>query len=130
MRPDGWLVHHGGPGNQGRAGTTGPGAIGPGTVLATAELACTRAERRRGLLGRDTIDGVLVLPARSVHTIGMRMPIDVAHLDAHGTVLRTTTMQPGRLGVVVWRARRVVEAPAGSWRRWQVRVGDVLEVRT
>ena len=52
-----------------------------GEVLASLEVADTRAARRRGLLGRDGIDGALLLaPARSVHTFGMRFPIDVAWL--------------------------------------------------
>ena len=61
-----------------------------GEVLASLEVADTRPARRRGLLGRDSIDGALLLvPARSVHTIGMRFPIDVAWLDGDLTVLRT-----------------------------------------
>ena len=53
-----------------------------GTVLASVEVARSRAARRKGLLGRDGIDGALLLtPARSVHTLGMRFDIDVAFLD-------------------------------------------------
>ena len=99
-------------------------------VLASLEVARSGAERRRGLLGRDGIEGALLLrPARSVHTLGMRFAIDVAHLDADGTVLRVTTMQPWRLGAVVLSARSVVEAEAGSFARWGVTLGDVLEVK-
>ena len=50
-----------------------------GEVLASLEVADTRAMCRKGLLGRDGIDGALLLvPARSVHTLGMRFDIDVA----------------------------------------------------
>ena len=53
-----------------------------GTVLASAEVATTRRARRRGLLGRDGVDGAFVLrPCRQVHTFGMRFPIDVAWCD-------------------------------------------------
>ena len=56
-------------------------------VLAAAEVAVTRKVRRRGLLGRDHIDGVLVLrPCRQVHTFGMQFPIDVAFCDRYGFV--------------------------------------------
>jgi len=94
-------------------------------------VAATRARRRRGLLGRDGLDGgALLLPrTRAVHTFGMRFPIDVAHLDREGTVLRTTTMVPGRLARPVWRAAAVLEAEAGALARWGVRAGDRLEVR-
>ena len=60
-----------------------------GTVLASLEIADTRATRRRGLLGRDGFEGALLLrPVRSVHTIGMRFPIDIAWCDDTLTVLR------------------------------------------
>ena len=68
-------------------------------VLASLEVAESGADRRRGLLGRDGIDGALLLqPARSVHTLGMRFAIDVAHLGPDGTVLRVATMKPWRIG--------------------------------
>jgi uncharacterized membrane protein (UPF0127 family) len=99
-------------------------------VLASLEVAESRAARRRGLLGRDGIDGALLLqPARSVHTIGMRFAIDVAHLGPDGTVLRVATMKPWRIGAPVPAARSVVEAEAGSFARWGVALGDVLEVK-
>jgi uncharacterized membrane protein (UPF0127 family) len=99
-------------------------------VLASLEVASTSAARRRGLLGRDGIEGALLLrPARSVHTLGMRFAIDVAHLDAEGTVVRVATMKPWRLGAYVHSARSVVEAEAGSFARWGVTLGDVLEVK-
>lgn len=99
-------------------------------VLASAERASTRSERRKGLLGRDSLEGALVIePCRWVHTIGMRFPIDVAFLDADGLVVRTVQMPRRRLGLPVPRARLVIEAEAGAFARWGVHVGDVIEVR-
>jgi hypothetical protein len=99
-------------------------------VLASLEVAPSRAARRKGLLGRDGIEGALLLqPARSVHTLGMRFAIDVAHLDADLTVLQVATMVPWRIGLPVRAARAVVEAEAGSFERWGLAVGDTLEVR-
>jgi uncharacterized membrane protein (UPF0127 family) len=98
-------------------------------VLAAAEVAATRAERRRGLLGRDEIDGALVLrPCRQVHTFRMRMPIDVVWCADDGRVLRIATVAPGRVSRPVLRARFVIEAAAGATDRWRLRVGDSLEV--
>ena len=100
-------------------------------MLASLEIASTREERRRGLLGRDGIDGALLIEGtRSVHTLGMRFPLDVAHLDADGLVLRTCTMPRQRIGRPVLRARRVLEAEAGAFARWELCPGQVLEVRT
>jgi hypothetical protein len=99
-------------------------------VLATLEVATTRRDRRRGLLGRGGIEGAMMLaPARSVHTFGMNFAIDVAHLDASGVVLRMVTMKPNRLGAFVARSRSVIETEAGALARWGVVEGDRLEIR-
>jgi uncharacterized membrane protein (UPF0127 family) len=102
-----------------------------GRVLASAEVAANRAERRKGLLGRDGLDGALLLQhTRWVHTLGMRFPIDVAYLDADGNVLKTMRMGRHRVGVPVPKARTVVEAEAGAFGRWGLHVGDRIEVRS
>ena len=99
-------------------------------VLATVEVADSLARRARGLLGRDGIDGAILLPhVRSVHTLGMRFPIDVAFLDGGWKVVDLTTMGRHRLGRPRFAARRVVEAEAGAFERWRLCVGDVLELR-
>jgi uncharacterized membrane protein (UPF0127 family) len=99
-------------------------------VLAAAEVAVTRRQRRRGLLGRSDLDGVLVVrPCRQVHTFGMRFPIDVAFCDRDGFVLHRTTLAPGRCSKPVWRAYFAIEAREGSFDRWNLCIGDVVEVR-
>ena len=105
-----------------------PWLLRDGEVLASLEVADERRARRRGLLGRDSVEGALLLvPARSVHTLGMRFPIDVAWLDGELTVLRTARLGRNRLSRPVLGARCVLEAEAGSFARWEVKVGDRLE---
>ncbi len=99
-------------------------------VLASAEIARDRRARRHGLLGRDSMEGALVIDrCRWIHTLGMRFRIDVAYLDGDGTVIKTLQMRRHRIGVPVAHARRVIEAQAGAFARWGLRVGDVVEVR-
>jgi uncharacterized protein len=99
-------------------------------VLASAEVADTRRARRRGLLGRESIEGALIIePCRWIHTVGMKFPIDVAYLDAEGIVVKTIQMQRFRVGIPVWNARSVIEAEAGAFGRWGLRVGDKVETR-
>lgn len=100
-----------------------------GEVLASVELADGRAARRRGLLGRADFDGVLRLKARSVHTIGMRFGIDAAFCDTDGTVRRVVTMAPWRVSLPALRRTIVFEARADTFREWNLRPGDCLEVR-
>jgi uncharacterized membrane protein (UPF0127 family) len=101
-----------------------------GEVLASLELAEGRRARSRGLLGRDGLDGALLLErTRSVHTVGMRFPIDVAVCDGDLVVLRTRCLPPGRVTLPVRHGRQVIEAEAGSFARWELAAGDRLEVR-
>ncbi|MEU3463753.1 DUF192 domain-containing protein [Streptomyces sp. NPDC006733] len=93
------------------------------------EVAASYRARTRGLLGRDGLDGALLLtPATSVHTVRMRFAIDVAYLDRRLRVLAVRTMPPGRLGRPRLRARHVLEAEAGAMERWGVRRGVRVEI--
>lgn len=118
--------------NAGRSRHHGPVAwlLRDGEVLASLEVADGRRSRSRGLLGRDGCEGAMLLrPARSVHTVGMRFPIDVAFCDEELRVIRTVTMPRHRISRLVWRSRAVVEAEAGAFARWQLAPGDQLEVK-
>ncbi len=112
-----------------RGGVKLPWLVRGDQVLASVELATGRRARARGLLGRDGIEGALLLePARSVHTVGMRFPIDVAWLGADYDVIDIRRMVPGRISRPRLRARAVLEAQAGSFERWGLAVGDHLEM--
>jgi len=107
-----------------------PGLVSEEQVLASVAVAQTRAERRRGLLGREASDGtVLLRPVRNVRTVGMSSAVDGAHLGRDLQVLRTTSMAPSRVGMLVPTAGAAVEAPAGSVGPPGLSEGDVLEVR-
>lgn len=108
-----------------------PWLVNDGRVVASLEIAETRRDRRVGLLGRDGIDGALLLrPARSVHTVRMRFPIDVVHLDSELVVLSVVTMKPGRIGRWRRRAHCIIEAEAGCVRTWNIGRGTQLEIRS
>ncbi len=112
------------------AAVNGGWLVSEGRVLASVEVLHGRSERRRGLLGRDAMEGAVLLEhCRWVHTVGMRFPLDVAYLDAEGNVIKTVRMSTWRVGIPVGGARRVLEAQAGSFARWGLHVGDRLEVR-
>ena len=100
-----------------------------GRACVPAQVADNPVARLVGLLAHRSFDGALVLtPARSVHTVGMRFAIDVAHLDAAGEVLATSTMVPWRVGRRVRDGASVVEAAAGSFARWGLEVGSHVVV--
>ena len=102
-----------------------------GEVLAAVEVAEGFRDRSRGLLGREGIDGALLLrPARSVHSLGMKFTLDVAFCDSDLTVVRTVCLRPGRITRPLLRSGCVLEAECGAFDRWRLRPGDKLEVRT
>jgi uncharacterized membrane protein (UPF0127 family) len=103
-----------------------------GRVIANTIIpAFESATRRKGLLGRDSlVDGaaMIIAPTNAIHTFGMRFPIDVVFVRRNGEVVKV------REGVVPWRASMahlayaVIEMPAGSVARAQLKVGDVVGV--
>ena len=105
-----------------------------GRPVAAVELAADARSRRRGLLGRTGLESALLLaPAPSVHTVGMRFPIDVALCrpdsdDVTLVVDAVRTLSPGRATRPRLRARVVVEAEAGAFARWGLRPGARLTV--
>ena len=107
-----------------------PGLVRGDRVLSSLEVAESPYSRMRGLTGRSSHEGALLIrPGRTVHTLGMRFSLDVAHLDADLRVLRTARMDRHRVGRPVRGSRAVLEAEAGCFERWGLRVGDELVVR-
>ena len=99
-------------------------------VVASANIAMTRRDRRRGMLAFPDASVPLVIDrCRWVHSFGMRFALDVAYLDATGTIIAIHRLKPNRLGRPVSRASRVIEASPGAFSRWGLVVGDTVAVR-
>ena len=100
------------------------------SVLAElADVADTSAKRRKGLLGRDSLPtghGLWIVPCESVHTCGMRFPIDVLYLDRKKRVRKLRrAMPPWRLSLCL-SAHSVLELPAGTIEQTKTQPGDQL----
>ena len=105
-----------------------------GSVIAeVVEPALESKSRRKGLLGRDALadsHALVLAPCGSVHTFGMRFPIDVLFVSADGSVIKIVE----ELGA--WRmagslqACITVELPSGSVRRHHVMTGDRLSIQS
>ena len=107
-----------------------PWLVRDGEVLASLEVATSRRDRRKGLMGRDSVEGALLLrPCTSVHTACMRFAIDVAFCDDDLKVLETVRMRRWRVGLPRRGASCVLEAEAGAFDRWRLQPGDKLEVK-
>ena len=86
--------------------------------------------RLRGLTARPTLEpgeGLLIKPCNSVHTVGVREPIDVLFLDREGRVARAVhALHPQRVVPYVRGARQVIELPAGTIAQSDIRDGDEI----
>lgn len=101
-----------------------------GQVLASLEVKETFAGRSRGLLGRPSIDGAMLLRhTKGVHSFGMRFAMDVAFLDRKMVVLDTATLRRYSVAWPRLKASSVLEAEAGAFERWGLKVGDQLEIK-
>jgi uncharacterized protein len=98
-------------------------------VALDVDLATSRAERRRGLLGRDSLgasEGLLLTPCIAVHTAFMRFSIDVIFIDRNGRAVRVVPeVRPWRMTASL-RAHAVIELAAGTAAATDIQVGDLL----
>jgi uncharacterized membrane protein (UPF0127 family) len=98
-----------------------------GDVVCALQIADAPGERWQGFEGHD--GAVHTQCSRLVHTMGAAFPLDMAFLDGELAVLAVASVAPRRLLLSRPGTRSVVQARAGSWERWNVGVGDRLEIR-
>lgn len=102
------------------------------TLADDIEEALSHSQRRKGLLGRDSLEpgaGLCFPRCRQVHTFGMRFPIDVLFIDRDGKLIRSCSgLEPGRLSPLVPRSRNVVELPSGTCETTGTHPGHTLEL--
>ena len=100
------------------------------TIASDVNLALTRAERRKGLLGRDSLDpsaALVISPCSSIHTMFMRFPIDVIFLDRDNRVVKViTAMKPWRTALGGRGAQSALELEAGALEANGLQPGDVI----
>ncbi len=98
-----------------------------------AEVADTFFRRLKGLLGRRELPvgrGMLLKPANSIHTIGMKFAIDVLFLDRNGIILKIIDNMPsGRISPLIAGAKCVIETAGGELALKAPAVGDKLVFR-
>ena len=98
-------------------------------VADEVEVALTRRERRKGLLGRTALapfSALVLAPCAAIHTIRMRFAIDVVFVDGDGRALRIVRRLPPWRAAIALFAGAVIELPAGTLDSREVAVGDPL----
>jgi uncharacterized membrane protein (UPF0127 family) len=92
----------------------------------TLEIPENHVERTRGLLGRTELDrthALVLVRCRSVHTVGMRFPIDIVGLDADWALVGVRTLAPGRIAWPGRRIRHIAETAAGRGQAFSASLG-------
>lgn len=87
-------------------------------------------ERLRGLLGKDSLldgQGLWLVPCWSVHTFGMRFPIDILFMDKANKVLALhENVSFSRIVIGPWHTHSTVELKAGTSEKLAIKKGDIL----
>jgi uncharacterized membrane protein (UPF0127 family) len=87
-------------------------------------------ERMKGLVGKQSFEkgeALWIRPCKGIHTIGMCFPIDILFLDSDNRVVDCKErMPPNRLSKVVFKAKTVLELPAGTVSVTETRIGDKI----
>ena len=106
-----------------------------GTLLASCvRIADSFTARLVGLLGTsvlDSGDGMWLVPGNSIHTFGMRFPIDVVMLSRSSSVVELR--KAVRPFSIVWpnfRARSILELPLHTIANTRTECGDWLQIET
>ena len=87
-------------------------------------------QRLRGLIARPALkagEGLLITPCNSVHTIGMRYPLDLVFLDQQGSVVKCVPDVKSNRLAAARKARHALELPVGSIAEARIAVGDRLD---
>jgi hypothetical protein len=95
-------------------------------------IACSLLARMKGLLGRRGLgpgESLWIKPCNSIHTIGMKFPIDAVFLDSRNTVVKVKNKLPSnRITGIYFRASSVLEFSAGTLKETNTQVGDRIEI--
>ncbi|MGC1782876.1 MAG: DUF192 domain-containing protein [Acidobacteriaceae bacterium] len=101
------------------------------TVLAErVEVADHGAKRRKGLLGRACLgpgEGLWIVPCESVHTFGMKFPIDLVYIDRKYRVRKVRSAVPSWRLSACLSAHSILELAAGAAGATRTVRGDQLE---
>ena len=101
-------------------------------MASDAEIAGSFFARLTGLLGRRNLGsggGLWLLDSNSIHTIGMRFPIDVVMLNRHAIVVGTReSLAPFSVVWPSFRACSVLELPVATIARTNTECGDLLQM--
>lgn len=94
-----------------------------------ADTVMTRA---RGLLARPPLainEGLMIAPCSSIHTFGMKYPLDIVFVDSAGKIVKMCKNLAKWRVAAAFNAAWTLELFAGEVERLQLTVGQQLQWR-
>jgi hypothetical protein len=89
-------------------------------------------QKGMGVIGwRDFGDknGLLLTNTNSIHTFFVRFSLDLVFLDQKMKIIRLVeNLKPFSFSPIVWKARHVLEMPAGSIKKSSLKTGDSVHL--
>ena len=98
----------------------------------TVAVADTIFARLKGFIGRLRLrsdEGIWMVPSRGIHTLGVRVPLDLIYLDENLRVIHLEEYFPTfRIAPLRAQAESVLELPTHTIYSSQTQVGDQLVI--
>ncbi|NLH46321.1 MAG: DUF192 domain-containing protein [Acholeplasmataceae bacterium] len=98
-------------------------------IAEKAKIADNFFSRLKGLLGTDSLEkgaALVIRPCNSVHTIGMKYPIDVLFLDKYDKVVKIVSNLQSSKFAFCGKASYVIELPSGTVQKSGTIGGDMI----
>ena len=94
-------------------------------LVKNAYLATSILSRLKGLLGRNELpsdEALVISPCNSIHTFGMKFPIDVVFLDKNNTVTGyKMNVRPNRVLFAPKKTRKTIELASDTLAQHELR---------
>jgi len=102
------------------------------TVATGIDKADSFTKRLVGLLGRSSLqadEGLWFDKCSAIHTLGMRMPIDVIFINSNNEVVKLClNVQAGCWSLSCRKARGLIELSSGTLEKCDIKLGHQLAI--
>lgn len=87
--------------------------------------------RMKGLMGKKNINYALLFnPCNNIHTFFMKEKIDVLYLDKKGYIINFDNgIKPWKFGRIIKGGKTVIELPASTINKFNIRIGQYVQVK-
>lgn len=102
-------------------------------LIEKCKVAATHLERLKGLIGVSemSLEKSLLFDGgcQQMHSLFMKVPIDVLFLDSSNRVISVIELKPWRFTPLFFKAKKVIETPLGFSKTHHIISGAQLEIQ-